>query len=471
HRRRTVRRPRGARRMARVAAVSHLWLAVAPPACGADGRPGGGAGVRLPAVGLGVAGNLDQDVPGTADAVERWLRLGGRAIDTALMYNNDAGVRLGIERSGVPRHAVVLTTKVPPESMGYASTLAALEQARAGLGVGVLDCALIHWPGRTWARRGSDPECVVDRGGSLGADWSRCRRESWAALLEAKRSGLVRAAGVANFELGHLRELGTAPDVLQVEFNPWWRRDDLLAWCRGAGAQLVAYASLGSSGAAGVLGDPLLRSIARRHGVTAAQVLLQWAVTRGIATIPSARSERHMRANLGCCDGWALSSEEDAALSSIPVADQYRAMFGTLGSSTPPWSRRRPRRPRRGPSHTGGSTSSAPWTRRASASGAPTRPAGAARCSATPAATPRSGRSAWRAAGAGSTTSSGAARPPGRGRPSPCPRSGPAAAARSGAATSWWWVQARGAAPLPPRWRHGASTCCWWTPGGGTRWS
>ena len=69
-----------------------------------------------PPVGLGVAGpRFEDEQPGAAAAVEAFLRLGGRHIDTATMYRNHRAVGSGIRgavAAGVPRESVFLTTKV-----------------------------------------------------------------------------------------------------------------------------------------------------------------------------------------------------------------------------------------------------------------------------------------------------------------------------------------------------------------------
>jgi len=52
---------------------------------------------------------------------------------------------------------------------------------------------------------------------------------------------------VSNYELPHLEEMDSVPDVLQIEFHPWWNRADLLQWCRERKVKLVAYSSLGGA--------------------------------------------------------------------------------------------------------------------------------------------------------------------------------------------------------------------------------
>ena len=149
-----------------------------------------------PWIALGVAGNLNADNEGTSKGVEMWLRAGGRAIDTALMYYNDDGLRDGLMRfdQDFPEVEVFVSTKIPPEQMGFQQTLDAIKdfQKKVLKPGKPVDCVLIHWPGRTWPKRDTDPPCAVDRGASAAADWSLCRRESWAALEEAKALGFVR---------------------------------------------------------------------------------------------------------------------------------------------------------------------------------------------------------------------------------------------------------------------------------------
>ena len=158
---------------AKLIAVMRLWLWL--PVChGAQ-----------PWIALGLAGNLNSKDALVSEAVETWWGLGGRAVDAALMYRNNEGLRVALGRVG----AVHVTTKVPPEEMGFQLTWAAVQRARELKGQ--LDAVLIHWPGRTWAKRATDPACVVPRGEAAG-DWTVCRKESWAALRRAKAEGLVK---------------------------------------------------------------------------------------------------------------------------------------------------------------------------------------------------------------------------------------------------------------------------------------
>ena len=69
-------------------------------------------GVRMPVLGLGVW----QMAQGreTEQAVEWALEAGYRHIDTAPMYRNEQSVGAALERSGLPREDVFVTTKLMP---------------------------------------------------------------------------------------------------------------------------------------------------------------------------------------------------------------------------------------------------------------------------------------------------------------------------------------------------------------------
>ena len=88
--------------------------------------------------------------------------------------------------------------------MGYEKTLSSVKDSQNKLGVGPIDLVLLHWPGE-FVRRGED-------GGANAA----LRRESWKALEQLQREGVVATIGVANFGERHLKELLTYASVKPV---------------------------------------------------------------------------------------------------------------------------------------------------------------------------------------------------------------------------------------------------------------
>jgi diketogulonate reductase-like aldo/keto reductase len=161
---------------------------------------------------------------------------------------------------------VFVTTKFNP---GARDPVREAEGSLERLGTDRLDLYLIHWPqgGPTWA---------------------------WEGMEAALERGLTRAIGVSNFNLDELAEVIDAgrvpPAVNQVDFSPFSFRRSLLAGCRERGVALEAYSPLTRGRN---LDDPTVAEVARRAGRTPAQVILRWAVQRGIPVIPkSIRRER-----------------------------------------------------------------------------------------------------------------------------------------------------------------------------------
>jgi hypothetical protein len=125
-------------------------------------------------------------------------------------------------------------------------------------------------------------------------------------MQELQASGKVRAIGVSNFTISHLKELiddpGThmTPAVNQVEFHPllYSVQRPLLEFCRAHGIVLQAYAPLGSTdGVIHVLNHPTLTTIATKHGVTAAEVALRWALNHGVSVLPKSSHSGRIHAN------------------------------------------------------------------------------------------------------------------------------------------------------------------------------
>lgn len=55
------------------------------------------------------------------------------------MYRNEGPCSDAIRNSGIPREEIFLTSKVPPRSMGYEKTKAAIESSFAQTGLDYID--------------------------------------------------------------------------------------------------------------------------------------------------------------------------------------------------------------------------------------------------------------------------------------------------------------------------------------------
>lgn len=254
-------------------------------------------GVAIPQVGLGVF----QVPPDEAQrVVEEALAVGYRHVDTAAAYVNEAGVGAGLAAGEVSREDVFVTSKLRNGDQGFDSTLRAYDDTCARLGIDALDLYLIHWP---------NPEAAL---------W----QESWRALERLLDEGRVRAIGVSNFLVEHLRELASfaahPPAVNQIEVHPAFQQREVIAECERLGVAVEAYSPLGQGGA---LENPVVREIAAAHAVSAAQVVLGWHVQQGRVVIPKTVSRERMVSN-GALAGLELTAAELEAIDALDAGSR-----------------------------------------------------------------------------------------------------------------------------------------------------
>ena len=99
--------------------------------------------VKMPVLGYGT---LDlKDLIGE-NSVAQAISLGYRLFDTATIYGNEEAVGKGIEKSGIDRKELFITTKLWVSDMGYESTKIAFEKSLKKLNLDYIDLYLIHRP-------------------------------------------------------------------------------------------------------------------------------------------------------------------------------------------------------------------------------------------------------------------------------------------------------------------------------------
>ncbi|TDE94960.1 aldo/keto reductase [Occultella glacieicola] len=249
-------------------------------------------GVEIPQVGLGVF-QVPRDQ--AQRVVEDALEVGYRHVDTAAAYVNEEGVGAALGSAGLPREEVFVTSKLRNGDQGYESTLRAYDDTLARLGLETLDLYLIHWP---------NPAAGL---------W----QESWRALERILDEGRVRAIGVSNFLVEHLRELldraGQVPAVNQIEVHPSFGQADLAGFCAEHRITVQAYSPLGQGAD---LTAPAVAAVADRLGVGPAQVVLRWHLDRGRVVISKTTSRARMVENADL-DGIDLTDADLAALDAL----------------------------------------------------------------------------------------------------------------------------------------------------------
>ena len=256
------------------------------------------------------------------DAIVDALDMGVQLLDGAELYGTEPLIGHILQRPGSPpREALYLISKAWNTNHAPEHLTAACQASRDALGVDTLDCYMLHWP-NAWQH--TEPlaglealshEAATARTFPTDADGNPLEaavdlETTWRAMEALVERGWTRHLGVSNFERDDLNRLLTVADVPpvinQIACHPYAPRTELVAYCQARGLRVMAHSPLST---AGLLDDPVLRSIANENGVSTAQVVLRWLIQRNIVPIPSSTSRAHIAENL---DVFQFSLSDDA---------------------------------------------------------------------------------------------------------------------------------------------------------------
>ena len=261
-------------------------------------------GAVIPQLGFGVWQVPDAEA---VSAVGAAIEAGYRSIDTAAVYENEAGTGEAIAKSGIAREELFVTTKLWNSGtadwsgqQGRDAVLRAFDDSLAKLGLDHVDLYLIHWPVP------AQDEFV----------------EAWQALAQIRESGRARSIGVSNFLVPHLEriisETGVTPSVDQIELHPAHQQPAVVDFATRHGIAIESWGPLGQ-GKYPLLDDPAVTDAAAAHGATPAQVVIRWHLQRGFIVFPKSNRRERMAENLDVF-GFELTDAEMASITALEGA-------------------------------------------------------------------------------------------------------------------------------------------------------
>ena len=257
-------------------------------------------GVKMPVAGFGVF--QIQDQAQCERCVVDAVHAGYRLIDTAAVYGNEEAVGRAVQRCGVLREELFLTSKLWVQDAGYEAAKKAIDTSLKNLQTDYLDLYLIHRP----------------FGDYYGA---------WRAMEEAYDAGKIRAIGLSNFDPARIVDLTMnnriAPAVNQVECHPFYQQEDTRRFLQEQGIVMEAWAPF-AEGKKQIFQNEILRSIGAKYGKSPAQVILRWNIQRGIVPLAKSVHLERMEQNLDVFD-FALSDDDMLAILQL---DEGQTLFG-----------------------------------------------------------------------------------------------------------------------------------------------
>ena len=224
----------------------------------------------------------------TKDSVRHAINIGYRHIDTAPLYKNEAIVGNAINKSGINRQNLFITTKISRKELETNSIAESIENSLKNMGMDYLDLVLLHEP----------------------IDYIK----NWVLLTDYYNTigkNKVRFIGVSNFNEKQLKIIynvnngnngnngNTKPYCNQIELNPFLLRNPIVEYCNRSNIKIVAHSPLTKGEK---LEDSRLKTLANEYNITPAQLMLKWNLQQNNIVIPRSKNNSHIEENLKIID-------------------------------------------------------------------------------------------------------------------------------------------------------------------------
>ena len=245
-------------------------------------------GVRIPKLALGTW-QIPEVI--SSDVVFKALDIGYKHIDTAIAYENETGVGIGlkkaIEELKIPRESLFVTSKIPAEIKNYKEAVANILDSFKRINSTHIDLMLIHAP---------KPWCEMFKENK--PNYYKENLEVWKALEEAYEWKKYRAIGVSNFSVDDLKNIldnsPIKPAVNQIRVHIGHVPEELIAFCKANDILVEAY----SPNATGKLSEnKTVQEIAKKYNVSVPQLGCRFDLQLGLLPLPKSTHEAYIREN------------------------------------------------------------------------------------------------------------------------------------------------------------------------------
>ena len=262
-------------------------------------------GVGIPELGLGAKGIGTQEAYEKEYVFYRYaIEQGCCFFDTSAAYGrNDEALGAAVLESG-KRKDIKIMTKISNPQQKADDIKRECERHLEYLKTDYVDYYLIHWP---------QPGTYI---------------KAYQTLEKLYEEGVVKAIGVSNCNIHHLKELAMStnikPMINQFEITPQLTQDALLNYCKAFDIMPVAYSALGEMSDNLHYAEPV-RALAKKYNKTTAQIILKWNEQLCRPALTTTRNKEHYRESFLDNTGYMLLEKEIFWINSIN--DNIRVRF------------------------------------------------------------------------------------------------------------------------------------------------
>jgi len=191
-----------------------------------------------------------------------------------------------------------------------------------------IDLYLIHFP-EAFPRGATE-----DQMGKGEKDYEKVTiAETWKAMESIYQDGLAKAIGVSNFSVQDLKDLlvtvNIKPAVHQIEVHPYLTNAELVTFTQQNGIAVTAYTPLANqnfvtnfrgpefaSQVPPIFENDIVKNLAVKYNKSPAQILIRFAIDRGLTVIPKSVTPSRIEENIKVYD-FTLTVEEVNSLLSL----------------------------------------------------------------------------------------------------------------------------------------------------------
>ena len=249
-------------------------------------------GQKMPTSAFGVYLITDAEV--CEKSVLDAFKSGYRHIDTANAYMNEKAVGRAMQKSGLKREEIYLTTKIWPTMYKTELAKKAIDETLMRLDTPYIDLLLLH----------------QGYGEYL---------QAWKVMEEYVKKGKIKSIGVSNFSKAKLEKLFEIAEILpvvnQIEAHPYHQQKEMQEYLNKKGILIQSWYPMGHGDQA-LLTEKLFTELANKYNKTNAQIILRWHVQSGKIVIAKSTNPEHIRENYNMYD-FTLTAEEMEAISKM----------------------------------------------------------------------------------------------------------------------------------------------------------
>ena len=236
------------------------------------------------------------------DAVANALNLGYRLIDYSSAYGDGRLLQEAIQKSGVKREDLFITTRVSNRAQREGRVREEFMTFLNNMKLEYVDLLQFHWP-------------VTD-----------LYLDAWREMEKLYEEGYVKHLGVANCHQHHLEEIFKIckhrPEVGQFEIHPLFTQKQLIQFYKDNGMVVEAYTPIARYDDR-LVRLPLLKKLEKKYNKTFVQIILRWHIQNGVIPLVRSMSKEHQLENFSIFD-FELSSEDMAAIDAININSRLR---------------------------------------------------------------------------------------------------------------------------------------------------